>query len=53
MRVGSSLLNDSAPRLPRVEPRAVLNYFSLDAYVGDEIDFANVRKGSGTTSSAA
>jgi Domain of unknown function (DUF5916) len=30
-------------------PGRVLNMFTLEAYVGDEIDFANARKGSGTT----
>jgi Domain of unknown function (DUF5916) len=33
----------------QANPGRVLNSFSLEAYVGDEIDFANSRKGSGTT----
>ena len=50
IRVGDTMLSRFRPRL-RVEssPGSVINFLFADAQVGDEIDFANGREGSGVT----
>ena len=50
IRVGDELLQRFRPRLYlQSSPGRLLNLFTIDAYFGDEIDFANGREGSGTT----
>ncbi len=54
IRVGEVALKRFRPRLYlEASPGRVLNVLSIDAYVGDEIDFDNAREGSGTTLSAS
>jgi hypothetical protein len=49
-RVGSAWLERFRPRLYiQSSPGRVVNLFSIDAYVGQEIDFANAREGRGAT----
>lgn len=49
-RVGEAWLQRFRPRIQlQASPGRVLNSITVDAYVGDEIDFANGRKGSGAT----
>jgi hypothetical protein len=50
IRVGDQLLGRFRPRLHLdASPGRLFNYFSIDAYVGEEIDFDNAREGTGTT----
>src|SRR5262249_1208612 len=50
IRVGESLLQRFRPRLyVESSPGRVLNFFSIETFLGDEIDFANGREGSGMT----
>ena len=50
LRVGSALLQRFRPRFyVQSSPGRVINFFSIDSYFGDEIDFANGREGSGVT----
>ena len=50
MRVGNALLQRFRPRVYlESSPGRLLNFFSIDYYVGDEIDFDNGREGRGTT----
>ena len=53
IRVGDAMLSRFRPRV-RVElsPSALFNYFFLQADVGQEIDFANAREGSGVSLSS-
>jgi len=49
-RVGDTVLQRFRPRFyVESSPGRVINFFSLDSYFGDEIDFANGREGSGVT----
>jgi uncharacterized protein DUF5916 len=49
-RVGNALLRRIRPRVYlQASPGRVLNDITVDTYFGDEIDFANGRKGSGVT----
>jgi hypothetical protein len=50
IRTGGVLLSRFQPRvLVQVAPGKLLNYLSLDSYFGQEIDFANARRGTGVT----
>jgi hypothetical protein len=50
IRVGDDLLQRFRPRINLTAvPSRVFNNVSIDAYVGDEIDFDNGREGKGTT----
>ncbi len=50
VRVGDALLRRFRPRIQlQASPGRVLNSLSLDAYVGEEIDFDNAREGNGLT----
>jgi hypothetical protein len=54
IRVGHELLRRFRPRLLlESSPGRLLNHFSLEAYLGEEIDFANAREGRGATLVAA
>jgi hypothetical protein len=54
IRVGDRLLQRFRPRLyAEATPSRMFSNLSLDAYVGEEIDFANGREGTGTTLLAA
>ena len=49
-RVGDRWLQRFRPRIQlQASPGRVLNNFTIDFYVGDEIDFDNAREGKGTT----
>src|SRR5207244_3298810 len=53
VRVGNRLLQRFRPRLYlESSPGRLLNFFSIDTYTGQEIDFANGREGTGTTLAA-
>jgi len=48
--VGNRWLQRFRPHIvEQASPSFILNLVAVDAYVGDEIDFANVRQGSGAT----
>jgi hypothetical protein len=48
--VDGQILQRFRPRLHlEASPGRLLNFFSVDAYILDEIDFANAREGNGTT----
>ena len=50
LRVGDRLLQRFRPRIDlEGSPGRFLNHFTIDAYVGEEIDFANGREGTGAT----
>ena len=50
IRVDDRMLRRFRPRLfLESVPGSFLNYFSIEAFVGEEIDFANAREGTGTT----
>jgi uncharacterized protein DUF5916 len=50
IRVGNEILSRFRPYvIVQASPGALLNSVSVEAYVGDEIDFDNAREGSGTT----
>jgi hypothetical protein len=50
LRVGDALLQRLRPYLYlEASPGRIVNFLTAEAYVGDEIDFANGREGSGTT----
>jgi hypothetical protein len=50
VRVGDTVLQRFRPRFYiESSPGRVINFFSLDSYFGDEIDFANGREGRGVT----
>jgi hypothetical protein len=49
-RVGNELLHRFRPRIyGEASPSRVINFVSLDTYLGDEIDFSNAREGTGAT----
>ena len=50
LKTGSRMFTRFRPYVTvQANPGRILNSFSLEAYVGDEIDFTNHRKGDGTT----
>ena len=50
IRVGDQLLDRFRPHLHLdASPGRLFNYFAIDAYIGQEIDFDNAREGTGTT----
>jgi Domain of unknown function (DUF5916) len=50
IRVGQEMFSRFRPYvIVQASPGRVLNNLSLEAYLGDEIDFDNARKGTGTT----
>ena len=50
VRAGDELFPRFRPyMILQSSPGRILNQFSLEAYLGDEIDFDNARKGDGTT----
>ncbi len=54
IRVGSDYLPRFRPRIQiQANPSRVFNQLSLDTFLGEEIDFANGRRGSGFSSTAS
>lgn len=50
IKVGNAMFSRFRPYFTvQSSPGRILNNFTIEAYVGDEIDFSNARKGSGTT----
>lgn len=54
IKVGGDMFSRFRPYvLVQLSPSRVLNSIAVDAYFGDEIDFANARKGDGVTTSGS